>query len=392
MGTSGGYTPPAVPACAYPTRMTRAAALALRTAGTLDVQCAIVITDGPAIGPSATVTEIELNPVSSTAFGETARVFTTYDNDAWPGIYDIDLGTGTITELRDNRGNTAKDVDSGGATVAGFPWGNANWRDNYAEDVTFTAANTQVGLITNCRFVGTTLDFTGKTAGAWTDTEILNGSVSVLGASGNLGFLRSRLVNCTITRQVGAAGSNTLNITDSDLHASTITQGGGSLVLNQVDAESLTLSNPAGAIRSLVITNLKANAATITQQRTNTTNADTLSNSVITGGSSITFTGAGDAGIPPQHSGLVIQGISTVTVANGPVGNGNPLRAVTVENNATLNVQNGGQLQNCRIGAGAIVNSGAFAHTGTVIELSGTTTLTAANLDRLKTKGFDDTI
>lgn len=392
MSAGSGYVAPAAPPCPYPTRMTRAAALALRTAGTLDVQCAIVITDGPPIGPSATVTEVELNPVSATAFGQTARVFTTYDNDAWPGVYDIDLGTGTLTELRDRLGNVAKDVDSGGATVAAFPWGNASWRDNYAEDVTLTAADTQVGAITNCRFVGTALDFTGKTAGAWTDTEIIGGSVSVLGGSGNLGFVRTRLVGCTITRQVGAAGSNTLNITDSDLHASTITQGGGSLVLTNVDAEGLALSNPAGANRSFVINGMKANGATVTQQRTNTTNADTLTNAVITGSSALTFTGAGDAGIPVLYTGLVIEGISTVNVGVGIPGNGNPVRATTVTGNTTLNISTGGQVQNCRFAGGGTVTTGAFAHTGTVIESPSATTLTAVNNNRLKNKGFDDCV
>lgn len=391
-GTSGSFIPAAAPPCAYPTRMTRAAALALRTAGTLDVQCAVVITDGPVIGPAATVTEIELNPVSSTAFGETARVFTSYDNDAWPGIYDIDLGTGTLTELRDRLGNVAKDVDSGGATVAAFPWGNAAFRDNYVEDVTLTGANTQVGTITNCRFVGTTLDLTGKASGAWADTEIIGGSVSLLGASGNIVFTRSRLVGTTVTRQVGAAGNNNLIIVDSDLAASTVTQAGGGLALNNVDAQALTLSNVAGSVRTLIITNLVANGATIAQQRTVGPNGDSLTGAVITGGSSLTLTGTTDNALGPIYSGLVIENLSAVTVGIPPAGVGNQLRGVAVGVGSTLNVDTGGAMQNCRVSGNATVNTGAFVHLGTIIELSGTTTLTAANTNRLRNAGFSDVI
>ncbi|MFD3848183.1 hypothetical protein ACFWVB_20120 [Streptomyces microflavus] len=192
--------------------MTRAAALALRAAGTLQENCVVVITDGPAIGPAATVTEIELNPVSPTAFGQTARVFTSYDNDAWAGLYDIDLGAaGTITQLTDNRGNTAKDLDAGGPTVTSFPWGNAAWRDNYAEDAVLTAASTQVGAITNCRFVGSTVDFTGKTAGAWTDTEVTGGATVTTGA--NMAATRSTVTAATVAN----AGAGAFTLTDASV-------------------------------------------------------------------------------------------------------------------------------------------------------------------------------
>lgn len=217
MSTSGGFTPPAAPACPYPTRMTRAAALALRTAGVLDVQCAIVITDGPAVGPAATPTEIELNPVSPTAFGQAARVFTPYDADAWSGLYDIDLGSGTLTELRDNRGNVAKDIDSGGNTVTvQFPWGNTAWRDTYAEDAVLTAADAQVGAITNCRFVGSTVDFTGKTAGAWTDTEVTGATVTT---GANMVATRATVRGATVTN----AGAGAFTLADSKIIDATTT-------------------------------------------------------------------------------------------------------------------------------------------------------------------------
>src|SRR5687768_10951456 len=103
------------PQC-YPPRMTRAEALARRAAGTLKENCVVVITDGPTIANVITgtsATETELNPTSPTSLGLTARVFTTFDDSAWSGIYDIDLGVaGSITRLSDNLGNTAQDTDA----------------------------------------------------------------------------------------------------------------------------------------------------------------------------------------------------------------------------------------------------------------------------------------
>lgn len=145
MSTSGSFVPAAVPECPYAPRMTRAAALALRTAGGLKENCVIVLTDGPVIGTAGNTspTEIELNPVSPTEFGTTARVHTGFAASAWQGVFDIDLGAnGAITELRDDFGNVGKDIDGTFDTVATqVPWhlGSAtNFRDNYFEDALLT--------------------------------------------------------------------------------------------------------------------------------------------------------------------------------------------------------------------------------------------------------------
>ncbi|WP_284576835.1 hypothetical protein [Streptomyces sp. 2P-4] len=201
--------------------MTRAEALALAAGGGLRENCVVVLhTDTPTIGTAGNTspTEIELNPVSPTAFGQTARVLTTFAPEAWPGIYD--LAANKITELRDDFGNTVKDVDADAATVhTQWPWhlGSATLRDNYAEDAVLTAMGAQVGAITNCRFVGSTVDFTGKTAGAWTDTEVTGGATVTTGA--NMVATRSTITAATVSN----AGAGTFTLTDSSVLDATTT-------------------------------------------------------------------------------------------------------------------------------------------------------------------------
>lgn len=218
MSTGGGFSVAGDIPC--PTQpMTHAEVVLLRDSGQLREDCHYVISDwvqgSTLTGPNL----VELHAVSPSVLSMEAKVFTPYHSGrAWLGTYDIDLGAvGTMTELRDNRGNVAKDIDSGGATVGAFPWGNANWRDNYAEDATLTAAGTQVGLITNCRFVGSTVDFTGKTAGAWTDTEVTAGATVTTGA--NMVATRATVTAATVSN----AGAGAFTMTDASVLDATTT-------------------------------------------------------------------------------------------------------------------------------------------------------------------------
>ncbi|MGW1989579.1 hypothetical protein [Embleya sp. NPDC001921] len=525
MSTSGGYVPAAVPECPYTPRMTRAAALALRTAGGLRENCVVVITDGPAIGPSATVTEIELNPVGPTALGQAARVFTSYDNDAWTGIYDVDLGTGTLTELRDNRGNVAKDVDSGGNTVtAQFPWGNAAWRDCYAEDAVLTAANAQVGAITNCRIVGSTLDFTGKTGGAWTDAEVVGATVTtgpnmvvtrsrVIGATvsnagtGAVTLTDSRILDATTTLAVSAAatgtktltgcvisdrfrmnitGQNTVTLLGSEFvgrgtHTSeaelggtggiTVTdttvmpafgafpaldlQGSGGVALAQGDMResrvntvagsssvvtastftfrrssgivvnatgtgsvlmqqgvflaagqitqsgaaalqmngcqgNLTLFGTAGATRGATLTGITGQQFAVTQNGTGSTNIDSITQSEGFGTVAVNLNSTSAATPAQTFTRLSLSGAATLNVVD-PAG-AQPMDNCTIEQQSTVNLQAGGSMSRCRIGGEATLNTGAFAHIASTLELQGTTTSSGANTNRLRSKAFSDWI
>lgn len=175
MSTSGSYTPPAQPACAYDPYMTHAEALALRDAGQLDPNCVVVITDGPVIGvPGFTSpTQIELNPVGPSDIGRDARVHTDFDNVAFSGLYNIDgaAAGGDINHLTDHWNNTVSDEDAGAPTVhTQFPFHMSSnlLRDNNINDCTLTGWAEAVAagvLITDNDFLNAGVHLTGMADG-----------------------------------------------------------------------------------------------------------------------------------------------------------------------------------------------------------------------------------
>lgn len=217
MSTSGAYTPPAAPECPYAPRMTRAAALALAAGGGLLENCVVVIVDGPTIGIAGNTspTEIELNPVSPTELGLTARVHTTFDDVAWDGLYDIGLGTaGSIIKLTDSHNNVVEDTDADSPTVhTQWPWhlGSTTLRDNYVSDTTFTGLPGAGALaINDCKFSGATVNLTGSTgANTWANSQFTNASLTLSG--GNNTFTRSRFGNVVLTH----SGAGALTVNDS---------------------------------------------------------------------------------------------------------------------------------------------------------------------------------
>lgn len=184
MSTSGNF---ASPPCPGP--MTRAALLALRTAGSLQVGCHYVVTDGPTIGTAGhtSPTQVELHAVSGTELGLEAKVHTTFDNTAWGGLYDIDLGTvGSIVYLVDPWNNRAVDPDADSPTVhTQFPWhaGGNSLRDNLVNDSTLPGWGPAIDA-----------------GGTITDNEIRNSSVDITGRTGVTSrFERNRLSNAVVT-------------------------------------------------------------------------------------------------------------------------------------------------------------------------------------------------
>lgn len=527
MSTSGSFVPAAVPECPYAPRMTRAAAIALAAGGGLLENCVVVITDGPVIGTAGntSVTEIELNPVSTTAFGQTARVFTTFAPEAWPGVYDVALNK--ITELRDDFGNTAKDIDAGAATVhTQWPWhlGSATLRDNYAEDATLTAMAAQVGTITNCRFVGSTVNFTGKTAGTWTDTEFVGATVTT---GANMVATRSKVTGATVTNAgagaftltdsrvtdastalaiSGAAtgaktltgttirdrfrmnitgqnvvvltgsefagqgsnpseaelgGTGTISITDTtvmpafglltalDLQGSgTVTLGqgdmresrisvaagassivtattftfrrsggiivaatgtgnvvllqgvflaGGSVQQNGAAALSMnacqggvSLVGAAAATRGATLTGCTGQQLTVTQNGTGSANLDNIIQSEGIGSVAINLNSTSAATPAQTFPRLALTAGATLNVID-PAG-AQPIDNTTIEQQATVNLQAGGSMSRCRVAGEGTLNTGAFGHIATTVELQGVTTLTAANVNRRRTKSFSDVV
>lgn len=349
MATSGSYTPAAAPECPYAPRMTRAAALALRAAAGLLENCVVVITDAPVIGTAGNTspTEIELNPVSPTELGTTARVHTTFAASAWGGVFDIDLGTaGTITELTDDWGNTAKDIDGDAATVeTQFPWhlGSATMRDNYVEDATLIGWDTQVGAVTNNRVIGSTINLTGKTSGTVGDSQFTNTTV-VSGAAffgvnqttvrggnlqlgsgtavGTVSLTRSELNSVTATRDATATGG--FSITGSQVTDTTITQGAGSTGgITVTDSEvngTSTLNIDPGSAKAISVISSDLQAYAIRTQESGGSGA-TLSRGHFFGkpnaGDSLLVHGVGGAGISLTSS--TVDGFSTAGAGQGSI-------------------------------------------------------------------------
>lgn len=433
MSTSGSFNPADVPECAYVPQMTRAQALARRTAGTLNPNCVVVITDGPTIGTvgNTSPTQIELNPVSGTELGTTARVHTTFAPSAWQGVYDIDLGTaGTITELRDDFGNTAKDVDGDAATVhTQWPWhlGSATFRDNYAEDATLTGFP-GTGTFTNNRVTATALDFTGKNAGTVDQCEFTGTTVTVTGAgtfaalrstltggtltkagTGTFTFTNAVLGNPTITQAVGSTSG--LTIADSVYETPTITQAAtstGSITLSSANDGSISITHngtgtvsvfgthgrplittSAASTRALQVNSITAGRCSINQNGTGPVVLDNITGGDLLGDCSINFNCTSGAGVGVGACSLTNQSTLNIVDPGTPA---TAVQRVRIDGQSTLNVQAGGSVESCRVQARAVVNTGAFFHQSLVVDGQFTKTLTASNINRLCNKSFDDTI
>lgn len=303
MSTDGNFTPATIPECPYDPRMTRAQALALRAAAGLRENCVVVITDGPVIGTAGNTspTEIELNPVSATELGTAARVNTTFDDSAWAGQYDIDLGAaGSITWLEDSSGNVAVDLDADSPTVhTQFPWHlgatlGGVWRDNYVEDTVFTAADAVVApmAVTNSRFVNTTMDFTGWLSGTMSLNTIEGGGTHRI--SGTFATWSNSRIR----------GGSTVN-------------GVGRITLTNAEIDGTAqLLNPAGSTGVLSVSNSKINGSTLTV--TDTGNITVSAGSDVINGSVMTT----DAATPKAMSitGTVVDGATLRTTGAGTGG------------------------------------------------------------------------
>lgn len=183
MSTSGSFTPAGTAPCPAP--MTRAALLALRTAGSLRTECHYTVTDGPVIGTAGntSATTIELHATSATELALEARVHTTFAASAWDGLYDIDAGAaGSIFQLTDDWNNFAEDEDPSAPTVhTQVPWhrGGVNFSGNRFDTAVLTGWDTAATVLTDNTIKGSTVDLTGFTGAvsAFRRNAIRDGSV-----------------------------------------------------------------------------------------------------------------------------------------------------------------------------------------------------------------------
>lgn len=226
MSTSGSFTPAGTPACPAP--MTRAALLALRTAGTLRPECHYVITDGPVIGTAGNTspTIIELHAVTSTDIAREAKVSTTFDNVAFEGTYDIDAGAaGSLNALTDHWGNRISDEDANAPTVhTQFPYhlSSTLLRDNNVNDCLLPgwAAAVAAGVeVIDNDLRNSTADLTGVTSGRFSGNTSVGALLTFAAPSSTVALnnLSATTVSClgtgalTFQGNTGVAGSVTVD-------------------------------------------------------------------------------------------------------------------------------------------------------------------------------------
>lgn len=429
MSTGSGFTPPGAVECAYSPNMTRAQALALRAAGGLLPNCVVII-PGPTIGTAGNTspTEIELNPTGPSELGLTARVHTAFDDSAWAGLYDIDLGlAGTIIRLADNRGNVVSDIDSGGATVhTQFPWGNANFRDNVVEDSTLTGWGTQVGVVSGNRVTDSTLDFTAKTLGTVLDTEYHGHTATISGVynsnrarfvggtttkagTGSFTFTSAEFLNQTINQIAGSSASLLMQECFQTLGSVTMdpTSAGAITVLQGVNGQLgivhrgtggmqfaaitgfLTATSSAASTRSLSVVGVVSERGRVNQNGVGNTNIDGVNGCDIMGDSTIninhTLPGTGSSTI-----GRVSMNNNSVLNIADPSGLPSIANQCEISVQSTMNIQPGGSASRCRISGESTFNTGAFSAIASVIEGQITKTAGAGNVNKLANKSYDD--
>lgn len=199
-------------------------------------------------------------------------------------------------------------------------------------------------------------------------------------------------------------GSNTNELARSTVRGSSVVGEGvvtvtgttdGAFIDNcQILGGIVTINNASSGLNgaSAFTDNHIGGGSTLTYTGGDAT-AKQIRNNRIEGLSTVTLTGlTGSAGAGlADVFGMSVRGQSTLTVAGARVP-GQPIRDCTVEQGSTLNIPASGCTQRCRVAGGATVNAGAFVHFDTEISLATTKTLTAANLNRLCNKAFDDTI
>lgn len=384
MATSGSYTPAAAPECPYAPRMTRAEALALRAAAGLLENCVVVITDGPVIGTAGNTspTEIELNPVGPSELGTKARVHTTFAASAWGGVFDIDLGTaGSITELTDDFGNTAKDVDADSPTVhTQVPWhlGGVGpspapiFRDNYFEDAVLTGWDTLPASpnITGNIVKNTSLEV-AVGAGpnlTLTDNLVEGPGVHRLGPTNFNTWTRSTIRNATINWD----GRQTL--TDAQLlDGASVTSVLGSTVLLTISRSVLddgAIINHQGTSGNVSIASSKVGEDAQVQIEAGALKGFTMTDSTLGGRALLRLQG-----------GTVIKSIS---ISGGSDVRGNPGAADTIRlfgdtslsiTQAKLNLTRGGWLIDGPAASNVVVTGDIFGTTFTHGALAGTTFL-----------------
>lgn len=336
-----------------PAPMTRAALVVLRNAGGLTKDCDYVITDHVQ-GRLVSGTTIHLQAVNSNTLSENVSVKTTYDNDAWVGIYDIDRSL--VLELHDNRGNVAR--GNNGNEVANFDWGNTAYTHVLVDSSTLTVtygntspvqySNITGGSTVNLTAFSGTFDrfnvsivsfvLLNGANGTWRYMEIKDNSTlnatnytgggdnyyNTIERTCNLNFSNS--TSNIILRSNTLQGANishasvtsgTFNLSSSTVENSAINHANGAGNFQCTGSNIRLASNIQHILGTMTIANSFIISGATVQQGTNVGATMSINETEITKGSNVTNQSAGNLTMTRSH---VLQS-STINRAAGSTGN-----------------------------------------------------------------------
>ena len=259
-----------------PGPMTRAALLALRTAGALSTECRYTITDPPVTGnfaPSALV----FDAVSATELAMEGEAIVSFDVDPVTVFYNIE--TNTYSRVIDKARN---DVRGNHAQIGQFPWGVSN-----------VYANT---------IVETTLTFTASTS--CHGNTLTGATVTVNGT-----FYQNTITGSVVTQGGGSFYRNTV------LRGSTVINGTLPMYQNEFSAVTLNTTGSTGS-------GLRYCTFTDTFSLTNVQNVTTLDLAyvTITGNGRLTVSGANRCymrHVTLADSGYITQAAATLLDCTG---------------------------------------------------------------------------
>lgn len=249
-----------------PAPMTRSALITLRNANGLTKDCDYVIIDHVQ-GRLVAGTQIHLQAVSANELSENVQVNTTYDNEAWQGIYDIDRGL--VLELQDNRNNIARGFN--GNEVSNFDWGNIGYTNVLVDNSTLIVTYGAASQVTNVKIEKlSTVNLTGFT-GQLNNSNIDIASILLLnGANGQWRYMEIK-------------DNSTVNLTNYT--------GGGDNYYNTIERTSSI--NFSGSTSNVILRSNTLQGATITH--TNVTSGTfNLSSSTVENSAINHASGAGD--------------------------------------------------------------------------------------------------
>ena len=381
-GVRGGktetFTLNVVTGATCPAPMTRASLIALRDASGLSKDCDYVITDHIQ-GRLVAGTQIHLQAVSANELSENVSVNTTYDNEAWAGIYDIDRGL--VLELHDNRNNVAKGFN--GTEVSNFDWGNTNITNTIVSNATWTPTYGSTRIVNDLTVrAGGVLTTTNWVGGSITGGTVIEGfGTNVNMTNANVSLLVGRFSDATTFNLSGFTAGSTINRynlnscnfnfsnSTSAVSLSIVTAIGSTfnhigVTTGTVTGSNVTMSNTSSIAHNNGAGNLSLNRVNFGEQGniTHSSGIIALSDYNILGGAYLQQTGAGN-----------------ISLSSGEmVGQSNIINQSTVNFNGTRYNAYANGIANANAGAtGTITLTGTTNNSGQIVK---TATSTAGNM------------